>query len=98
MANSSGKRAASQAGGRGSKKASGAGRKGSASTYDNEKESELLHEIGLIIFFIARVILFLCNFGIIGPVGNAIRGILFGMFGLTAYVVPVCLFVAVSFW
>lgn len=98
MANSSGKRASASAGKRGGRKPSGSGRKGSAPTYDYEKESELFHEIGLIIFFILMVILFLCNFGIIGPVGNGISGILFGLFGLTSYAVPVLLFVAVSFW
>ncbi len=98
MANSSGRRAASSAGGRGGKKTSGSRKKGNAATYDYEKESELLHEIGLIVFFIAMVILFLCNFGIIGPVGNGISGFLFGLFGVTAYGVPVLLFVAVSFW
>ena len=65
---------------------------------DYKKESEMFHEIGLIIFFIAMVILFLCNFGIIGPVGNAISKILFGIFGLPSYVVPVLLFIAVTFW
>jgi len=98
MANSSGKRVSASAGRRGGKKASGSGRKGNAPTYDYEKESELFHEIGLIIFFILMVILFLCNFGIIGPVGNAVSGVLFGLFGLTSYIVPVLLFVAVSFW
>lgn len=98
MANSSGRRAAPAAGGRGGKKTSGSRKKGNAPTYDYEKESELLHEIGLIIFFILMVILFLCNFGIIGPVGNAVSGVLFGLFGVTAYGVPVLLFVAVSFW
>lgn len=98
MANSSGKRASTQTGKGGGKKASGSGKKGNAPTYDYEKENELLHEIGLIIFFILMVILFLCNFGIIGPVGNTISGVLFGLFGLTSYAVPVLLFVAVSFW
>ena len=68
------------------------------SAYDAKRESELFHEIGLIIFFVVMVILFLCNFGIIGPVGNAISGCMFGLFGLTAYVVPVLLFVGVCFW
>lgn len=97
MANSSGRKTSSS-GKRSNKKSSGTVRKSNASTYDYQKESELFHEIGLIIFFIIMVILFLCNFGIIGPVGNAISGVLFGVFGLTAYIVPVCLFVAVSFW
>ena len=98
MANSSGRKTSSSAKKGSGKRTSGSGRKGNASTYDYQKESELFHEIGLIIFFIIMVILFLCNFGIIGPVGNAISGVLFGVFGLTAYIVPVCLFVAVSFW
>lgn len=61
------------------------------------KESEMLDEIGLIVFFVLMVILFLCNFGIIGVVGNAISGVMFGLFGLTAYIVPIVLFVAVTF-
>lgn len=68
------------------------------SAVDYRKESEMFHEIGLIIFFIAMVILFLCNFGLIGQVGNAIRDIMFGIFGLTAYIAPIALFLGVSFW
>ncbi len=71
-------------------------RKPTAAEY--RKESEMLDEIGLIIFFVLMVILFLCNFGIIGVVGNAISGVMFGLFGLTAYAVPVVLFIAVTFW
>lgn len=62
------------------------------------KDSALFHEIGLIVLFVAMVILFFCNFGIIGPVGDAISGFLFGLFGFTAYAVPVLLFLAVAFW
>ena len=62
------------------------------------QDSALFHEIGLIALFVAMVILFCCNFGIIGPVGDSISGVLFGVFGLTAYVVPVLLFLAVAFW
>ena len=72
------------------------GRKPSA--YDAKRESELFHEIGLIIFFLIMLILFLCNFGIIGPVGNAISGCLFGLFGILAYVFPIILFLGVCFW
>ena len=62
------------------------------------QDSELFHEIGLIVLFVVMVILFCCNFGIIGPVGNAISGVLFGVFGFTAYIAPVVLFLAVAFW
>lgn len=66
--------------------------------YQAERDSALFHEIGLIVLFAAMVILFLCNFGIIGPVGNGISGVLFGLFGFTAYIVPVLVFVATAFW
>ncbi len=65
---------------------------------DYRKESEMFHEIGLIIFFIVMVLLFLCNFGIIGTVGNVISNILFGLFGFTAYITPIVLFIGVTFW
>ena len=62
------------------------------------KDSALFHEIGLIVLFVAMLILFFCNFGIIGPVGDAVSGFLFGLFGFTAYAVPVLLFLAAAFW
>ncbi len=96
MANSSKRRTSSS---NSSKKNTGkrsTSRKPSAAEY--RKESEMFHEIGLIVLFVLMVIVFLCNFGIIGPIGNTISGILFGLFGLPAYVVPVVLFVAVTFW
>lgn len=65
---------------------------------DYRKENELFEEIGLIVFFLLMVFLFLCNFGIIGPVGQVISGVMFGVFGLTAYILPIVLFIAVSFW
>ena len=65
---------------------------------DYRKDNELFEEIGLIVFFILMIIMFLCNFGIIGPVGNAVSSVLFGIFGLTAYIMPMVLFIAVMFW
>lgn len=62
------------------------------------QDSALFHEIGLIVLFAAMVFLFCCNFGIIGPIGDKISGVLFGLFGLTAYAVPVLLFLAVAFY
>ena len=63
-----------------------------------ERDSALFHEIGLIALFAAMVFLFLCNFGIIGPFGNSVSGFLFGVFGFTAYVVPILIFFATAFW
>lgn len=55
------------------------------------------NEILLIVFLALAVILFLCNFGIVGSVGNAVSGFMFGLFGLTAYVAPVIIFLAIAF-
>ena len=73
-------------------------RKKKADIQREAQESALFHEIGLIIVFVAMVILFCCNFGLIGPVGNEISGVLFGLFGFTAYIAPILLFLAMAFW
>ncbi len=84
------------------------GRKASSSKKNNNRkkadlqraaqDSAMFHEIGLIVLFVVMVLLFCCNFGIIGPVGDKISGVLFGLFGLTAYVAPILLFLAIAFW
>ena len=100
MAASSGRRSSSS---NSSKRSTGAKRAESSKAKEDsrqttEQDSALFHEIGLIVLFVAMVLLFCCNFGIIGPVGNSISGFLFGLFGLTAYVAPVAVFLAASFW
>lgn len=55
------------------------------------------NEVILIGVFALAVFLFLCNFGIGGVIGDTISDVMFGMFGLTAYIAPVVLFLAVAF-
>ena len=62
-----------------------------------EQERMISNELTLLILLAATILLFLCNFGIIGPVGNAISGFLFGIFGVLAYIAPIFIFVAVAF-
>lgn len=62
-----------------------------------EMNSEIQNEITLIVILAIAILLFLCNFGLVGSVGNTIRSIMFGIFGLTAYIVPILVFVAVAF-
>ena len=62
-----------------------------------EQERMISNELTLLILLAVAILLFLCNFGIIGPVGNAISGFLFGMFGLLAYIAPVFIFIAAGF-
>ncbi len=60
-------------------------------------EQELWAEVGLIILFAFMVFLFLCNFGLVGPIGVFFKNIMFGLFGLMAYVLPVFLFIITFF-
>lgn len=102
MAASTGKKASSSQNRRnsGSTKSGGQNRrieKKADNMQGTAEEGALFHEIGLIALFVLMVILFCCNFGIIGPVGDAVSGFLFGVFGFTAYAAPVLLFLAVAF-
>ena len=55
------------------------------------------NEILLIVFLALAIILFLCNFGVVGKIGDGISRIMFGIFGLAAYVAPVIIFLAIAF-
>ena len=62
-----------------------------------EEEHILSNEILLIFVFAIGVLLFLCNFGIIGPIGDSVSKVMFGIFGLTGYVAPIFVFIAMAF-
>ena len=63
----------------------------------NRQDQELWYEVGLIVMFAFMIFLFLCNFGLVGPIGVFFKNIMFGLVGLTAYILPVFLFVAIFF-
>ena len=74
----------------------------SRSRNQSQRQSEpmdvaIKSEVILIALFALCVFLFLCNFGMIGVMGNAISGVMFGIFGLTAYLIPVFLFLIIAF-
>ena len=74
----------------------------SRSRNQSQRQSEpmdvtIKSEVILIALFALCVFLFLCNFGMIGVMGNAISGVMFGIFGLTAYLIPVFLFMVIAF-
>lgn len=60
-------------------------------------DSAIKNEVILIGVFALAVFLFLCNFGVVGVFGDSISSMLFGLFGLTAYIAPVVLFLTVAF-
>lgn len=94
----SSKRSSSSNKSAGKRAAGTASRKRKQEEIQEAQDSALFHEIGLIVLFVVMVLLFCCNFGIVGPVGNAVSGVLFGLFGLITYVLPLLIFFAASFW
>ena len=53
--------------------------------------SNIFYEVAMLVTILVCLLLFLSNFGLIGPVGGFISGVLFGLFGLLAFVVPIIL-------
>ena len=93
-------RSTASSGRNGSKSTAGKNRSGSSRSREKSArpmDSAIRSEIILIALLALAVVLFLCNFGIVGSVGDAVSGFLFGIFGLMAYVAPVLLFLAVAF-
>jgi len=72
-------------------------RKTRKTTKRTNQERLVSNEVLLLFLLAIGVLLFLCNFGIIGPVGNTISSVMFGLFGITAYIAPVFVFVAIAF-
>ncbi|MBR5800215.1 MAG: DNA translocase FtsK [Lachnospiraceae bacterium] len=65
--------------------------------YSEPMDTAIKDEIVLIALFAVSVFLFLCNFGVIGMVGDAISRVMFGIFGITAYIVPIVFFLMIAF-
>ncbi|MCM1122921.1 MAG: DNA translocase FtsK 4TM domain-containing protein, partial [Eubacterium sp.] len=72
-------------------------RNGGRSAQTPPMDIAIRNEIMLIVFLALAVILFLCNFGIVGKAGNVVSNVMFGIFGLTAYAAPIIIFLAIAF-
>ncbi len=86
------------------KRKSGQGAKRSSSPTKNKKtaaaepvQENVYQEVILWVMLAVSIVLFVSNFGIGGKVGSLFSGILFGLFGLLAYVFPILLFVGIVF-
>ncbi len=62
---------------------------------EEEFDYTLKSELIVLAMVALTVFLFLCNFGICGAIGNVFSGILFGLFGFTAYIAPLVALAAV---
>ena len=72
-------------------------KKSTGSRTSQPMDTAIRNEILLLVVLALAIILFLCNFGIVGKAGNAVSGVMFGIFGLTAYVAPAIIFLAIAF-
>lgn len=74
-------------------------RKNSRSTQQkNNAYNEMKNEVILLITLVISVLLLLSHFGLGGKVGDVTNGIMFGLFGLVAYLFPVLLFFGTAFF
>lgn len=92
-----------QGSGSSGRSASGTGRKSSASNRNvkSQKDTasyELQNEVMLMITLVVSVLLLLSNFNLGGAAGSAVNGVMFGLFGLVAYLFPVILFFGMAFF
>lgn len=75
--------------------------KGKSKTASKKKQSNgnsaLYGEIAIVVTFAICVLLLISNFGIGGSIGNTISSVMFGIFGLLAYIMPVILFSGIAF-
>lgn len=62
-----------------------------------KEKGALQDEIILVIALAVSILLFLCNFDLIGPVGKIISALIFGLVGLVAYILPVIVFFITAF-
>lgn len=77
------------------KKTSAASKK--AALKKQEETAFIRDEILVLILFAVSVLLLISNFGIGGSAGGFVSGIMFGLFGIFAYLLPVGLFLIAAF-
>ena len=63
----------------------------------NQASTSLNSEIFILVLFAVCVLMLLSNFGVIGIAGDAVSSVLFGLFGVMAYILPFLLFGVVAF-
>ncbi len=74
-------------------------RKNSRSTVQkNKANTEIQNEVVLMITLVVSVLLLLSHFNLGGKVGDVTNGIMFGLFGLVAYLFPILLFFGMAFF
>ncbi|MCR4901694.1 MAG: DNA translocase FtsK [Butyrivibrio sp.] len=66
------------------------------SSRDESLDFAVRSEVYLICFLLLALFLFICNFRVCGAFGNVLSDIMFGLFGLTAYIAPIAGFISIG--
>ncbi len=74
------------------------GGKTAAGKKNSSQEVSFGSEVVLLVLLAVCIILFISNFGIGGFIGAKVSAFCFGLFGMMAYLFPVCLFVGAAFF
>ena len=80
------------------KKTNTKGRSAKGKQAVSETNPEVMNEVIVILFFVLCALMLLSCFGVCGKFGSAVSNLLFGLFGYLAYLVPIALFIGVSFF
>ncbi len=91
------KRTTSPKSGRKSSSAGNSSSKGRKKNNVPVDEFDISDDVKIIAGFVAMILLLFSNFHLVGKAGDAVSNVMFGIFGLFAYVIPVLLFFAVCF-
>ena len=62
-----------------------------------EENAFIRDEIKVLVLFAVSILLLISNFGLGGAAGEFVSGIMFGLFGIFAYVLPIGLFLVAAF-
>lgn len=65
---------------------------------NTRQQSAFRDEVILLLILAVCILLFISNLGFGGIVGTNVSSLFFGIFGLMAYAVPVCLFIGIAFF
>ena len=66
-------------------------------TKKQQEQSFVSGEITILVSLAICILLLISNFGIGGFLGDRVSSVLFGIFGLPAYIIPIVIFIGIAF-
>jgi len=81
-----------------SKSANGSERAHAERNMTKNADVTLRNEILVLLMFALSILLFLSNFKLCGPIGELLKNLTFGLFGIIGYIVPVLIIIATVYY